>query len=207
MCCCQNSGAIEEAADTFRKAQARDPQNFTALLGLGTSLATLHQYVEAANYLQQASDLRPQDFQAGYQWAFALREAKRPSAAKGVLNRLSAPQGPELATKYYSLAGVIAEDLGEFPTAARCYRRAYETDPNSYEIYVALVRTNMSVGSIRFRRELAGTTGESVSRPELSSRTAICVDGRLPRGRSPIRGSFAAGPFERGRRAEPRTGL
>jgi tetratricopeptide (TPR) repeat protein len=140
-------GRNREAADTFREAQLYDPRNFTALLGLGTSLAALHEYAEAANYLQRASNVRPGDFQAGYQLAFALREAKHPAAAQRVLSHLAEPHETELATKYYSLAGVVAEDLKEFANAAESYRRALELNPNSYEIYFALVRAEMSAGS------------------------------------------------------------
>jgi tetratricopeptide (TPR) repeat protein len=139
-------GRNREAADTFRKAHARDPQNFTALLGLGTSLAALHQYAEAASYLQQAWKIHPGDFQTGYQWALALREAKHPAAAKQVLNQLSVPQESQLAEKYYSLAAVIAEDLKEFAAAAQFYRRAYQIDPNSFELYLGLVRATLSAG-------------------------------------------------------------
>ena len=46
--------------------------------------------------------------------------------------------------KYYSLAGVVAEDLKEFGAAAESYRRAYAIAPGSYEIYVALVRSILS---------------------------------------------------------------
>ena len=76
----------------------REPQNFTALLGLGTSLAALHDYAAAATSLQKAWNVRPGDFQAGYEWALALREAKQADAAKNVLNQVSAPQELDLAT-------------------------------------------------------------------------------------------------------------
>jgi tetratricopeptide (TPR) repeat protein len=141
-------GRNREAVTSFRDAQARGPRNFTALLGLGTALAALHEYVEAATYLQQAWAVRPGDFQAGYQWALALREGKQPAAAKRALNQLSPPQEPELAEKYYSLAAVISEDLKEFTAAAEFYRRAYEINPSSYDIYAALLRTNLSAGTV-----------------------------------------------------------
>ena len=141
-------GRYQDSAAAFREALAREPQNFTALLGLGTSLSALRQYAEAATYLQRAWKIHPGDFQTGYEWTLALREAKEVAAAKKVLNQIAPPQEPELAVKYYSLAGVVAEDMKEFSAAAQSYRRAYEISPSSYEIYLALVRAILSTGRV-----------------------------------------------------------
>ena len=140
-------GRHEDAAAAFREAQTRDPKNFTALLGLGTSLEAEQKHSEAAVYLQRAWDVRPGDFQAGYELALALREAKQPASAKKIVNQISAPQDSESAVKYYSLAGVVAEDLKEFGAASESYRRAYAIDPGSYELYVALLRSTLSAGA------------------------------------------------------------
>jgi len=137
-------GRAEDAAAAFREAQTLEPGNFTALLGLGMSLDGLHKPSEAAVYLQRALNVHPGDFQAGYELALALHEDKQFAAAKKVLNQITAPQDPDSAAKYYSLAGVVAEDLKEFGAAAESYRRAYAITPGSYEIYVALVRAILS---------------------------------------------------------------
>lgn len=140
-------GRNRDAANAFRGAQVRDPKNFTALLGLGTSLVALHEYGEAVNHLQKAWKAHPGDFQAGYEWALALREDKQPAAAKRVLEQVPVPQEPEVAVKYYSLAGVIAEDLKDFKAASQSYRQAYAFKPGEYEIYVGLVRATLSEGA------------------------------------------------------------
>ena len=140
-------GRHEDAATAFREAQTLEPQNFTALLGLGTSLEALHKHAEAAVYLQRAWDLRPGDFQAGYELALALREDRQSTAGKKVVDQIAAPQDPESAVKYYSLAGVVAEDLKEFGAASQFYRRAYGINPGSYEIYVALVRSTLTAAT------------------------------------------------------------
>jgi tetratricopeptide (TPR) repeat protein len=137
-------GRHQDAAAAFREAHSREPQNFNALLGLGTSLAALEKYDEAAKYLQRAWEVRPGDFQAGYEWAHALLEAKQPAAAKKVLNQLTVPQGSDSAVKYYSLAGVVAEGMNEFVPAAQFYRQAYTLNPDSYDLYLALVRASLS---------------------------------------------------------------
>jgi tetratricopeptide (TPR) repeat protein len=140
-------GRHQEAANAFREAQTREPQNFNALLGLGTSLAALHNYDDAASYLQKAWNLQPGDFQCGYEWAHALLEAMQLPAAKKVLNQLSVPQEPDSAAKYYSLAGVVAERMNEFASAAKYYGQAYGLTPGSYDIYLALVRSTLSMDS------------------------------------------------------------
>ena len=140
-------GRHEEAANAFREAHALDPQNFNALLGLGTSLAALKKYGEAAIFLEKAWTRRPGDFQAGYEWAHALLEAKRPAEASKVLSKMTAPSDAATAAKYYALAGVAAETTNDFAHAAHFYRRAYDLDPTSYEIYLALVRSTLAAGT------------------------------------------------------------
>jgi tetratricopeptide (TPR) repeat protein len=140
-------GRHQEAADAFREAHTREPQNFNALLGLGTSLAALHKYAEAASSLQEAWNLQPGDFQCGYELAHALLEANQLSAAQQALNQLPAPQEPDLAAKYYSLAGVVSERMNEFSAAAKEYGRAYALNPSSYDVYLALVRSTLSMDS------------------------------------------------------------
>ena len=139
-------GRLEDATAAFREAHTLDPKHFTALLGLGTCLEAMQKPAEAAVYLQRAWDLHPGDFQAGYELALALHEAKQPAAAKKFVNQISVPQDSESAVKYYSLAGVVAEDLKEFGVASDFYRRAYTINPGSYEIYVALVRSTLAAG-------------------------------------------------------------
>jgi tetratricopeptide (TPR) repeat protein len=141
------AGRHQDAARAFREALTLEPKNFTALLGLGTSLEALHKPAEAAVYLHRAWKVRPGDFQAGYELALALRESNQSGAAKKLVNQIAAPQDPEAAVKYYSLAGVVAEDLKEFTASSEFYGRAYAIHPDSYEIYVALVRSILSVGT------------------------------------------------------------
>jgi tetratricopeptide (TPR) repeat protein len=138
------AGRHEDAATAFREAQTLDPGNFTALLGLGTCLEALQKHVEAADYLERAWNVRPGDFQAGYELALALREAEQSAAARKFVNQIAPPPDPESAVKYYSLAGVVAEDLKDFRAASEFYHQAYKLNPRSYELYVALVRSTLS---------------------------------------------------------------
>jgi tetratricopeptide (TPR) repeat protein len=147
----------QDAAANFRQAYEREPQNFTALLGLGTSLAALHRYDEAANYLEKAWDARQGDFQAGYEWAHALFEAKRPAEAQKVLSQISVPQesGPaDYSLKYYSLTGAVAQALHQAAAATQAYRRAYGLSPGSFDIYLALVEAALSSPADSLREQL-----------------------------------------------------
>jgi tetratricopeptide (TPR) repeat protein len=171
-------GRYEDAAAAFRQSQALQPENFTALLGLGTSLEMLHKPAEAAVYLQRARDVHPADFQAGYELALALRDAKQSAAAKKVVDQIAAPQDAESAVKYYSLAGVVAEDLKEFEAASGFYRRAYAINPGSYEIYVALVRVTLSAG-IEPVKEAFPSPPENLSAPQNLALGTLFTSGGL----------------------------
>src|SRR5260370_29363521 len=145
-------GSHEEAVAGFREGHALDPASFTALLGLGTSLEAVQKHAEAAVYLQRAWNVRPGDFQTGYELALALRESKQSVAAKKIVNEIAVPRDSESAVKYFSLAGVVAEDLQEFLAASDFYGRAYAIQPDSYEIYVALVRSTLGTEAGPSRR-------------------------------------------------------
>ena len=134
-------GRHAEAAKLFRQALTEEPHNFTALVGLGTTLAETQEYGEAAPYLEKAWSSRAGDFQSGYELARTLQELKRPVEAQKVLTRLRPPQDRASAAKFYALSAGVAEQLGDQPAAIREYRRAYELSPQSFEIYLALVRS------------------------------------------------------------------
>jgi tetratricopeptide (TPR) repeat protein len=133
-------GKEEEAGQLFQLSLQREPDNFTARLGLGTVLLALKQAQKATGFLKPAWESNPTNFRAGYEYAFALRELKRPGEAQEVLLELGAPAEPGFATKYYALSGAVAEDLEDWPAAVRNYSRAYRLDPGEGEIYSSWVR-------------------------------------------------------------------
>jgi tetratricopeptide (TPR) repeat protein len=154
-------GRYAEAAKSFRQALTEEPHNFTALVGLGTTLAATQSYGEAAPYLEKAWSIRPGDFQTGYELARALRELKRPAEAHKVLTRLSPPQDSAIAAKFYALSAGVAEQLGDRRAAGRDYRRAYELSPQSFEIYLALVRAALGTGDKQWVQLPPAPTGLS----------------------------------------------
>lgn len=138
------SGRNQEAGEEFREALKRGPRDFTALLGLGATLARIENYADALAYLERAWQARPGDFQAGYELARVFRELKRPEDAQRILAHLSPPAIAALAAKYFLLSGVIAEDRRDPESALRDYRRAYELNPGGFELYLALARASLS---------------------------------------------------------------
>jgi len=138
-------GRSAEAAKTFRQAITEDPHNFTALVGLGTILAESRRYGEAVPYLEKARDSQPGDFQAGYELARSLMELKRPADAQKVLSRLVPPQDSATQAKFYVLSGEVAEQLADQTAASRDYRCAYDLTPQSFDIYLALVRSTLAM--------------------------------------------------------------
>jgi len=144
------SGRYDAAAEVFREGLAIEPSDFTGLVGLGTTLDAMQRYAEAAPYLKAAWLSHPEDLQASYEWAHVLRELKRPAEASEVLKRVRAPEGDPIATRLDMLSAVVAEDLGDLASAHRLYLRAYDKTPQSFEIYLGLVRTRRArdLGSI-----------------------------------------------------------
>ncbi len=148
------SGREAEAAELFRTAIERDPHNFTALLGLGATLSASQKYAEAEPYLQKAWIARPGDFRAGFEYAHALRELKRPAEARKTLGRLTPPGDPAVAAKFFTLSGVVAEDLTDWAAAIRAYGEAHKLARGSFEIYVSLIRASLRSGAGQQARTL-----------------------------------------------------
>ena len=140
-------GRPSEAVDFFRAALKREPESFKALLGLGVTLAALQQYAEARLPLDKAWSLQPGDFQTGYEYARVLHQLKRPSEAESVLARVTPPDQPSIAARYFTLSAVVAEDQGDRTKAVQFYGRAYQLDPQSFETYLALVRLILKLDS------------------------------------------------------------
>src|SRR5262249_38602683 len=70
---------------------------------------------------------------------------KRPAEAQKVLAKLSLPQDRAVGAKFYALSAGIAEQLGDQATASHDYRRAYELNSQSFEIYLALARITLGM--------------------------------------------------------------
>jgi len=154
-------GRSAEAATAFRQAIKEEPKNFTALVGLGTILSETREYGQAVPYLERAWSSRPGDFQAGYELARSLTELKRHSEAQKILKMLTSPQDAETAAKFYLLSASIAEQLRDQAAGTDNYRRAYELSPQSFDIYLALVRSTVAKRDTSWTQLPAAPTGLS----------------------------------------------
>ena len=155
------SGRSGEAARTFRQAITEEPHNFTALVGLGTILAESGEFGEALPYLEKAWGSQPGDFQTGYELARSLTELKRPAEAQKVLTRVVPPQDSGTQAKFYALAGTVGEQLADHAAASRDYRRAYGLTPQSFEIYLALLRSTLAMRDMSWTQLPPAPTGLS----------------------------------------------
>ncbi len=182
-----------EAAGLFRQAIQQEPHSFTALVGLGTILSQTQEYEKAVPYLQRAWSSRPGDFQAGYELARSLSELKRPSEAHSILTKLTVPQDNATAAKFYVLSARVAEELGDNQGATGNYRRAYELNPQSFEIYSALARSTLAKQDASWGRLPAAPPGLS---PEQHFALGLMFASR---GAYPI----AVAHFERTLQLEP----
>src|SRR5438105_8984271 len=72
-------------------------------------------------------------------------ELKRPADAQKVLSRLVPPQDSATQAKFYVLSGEVAEQLADQTAASRDYRCAYDLTPQSFDIYLALVRSTLAM--------------------------------------------------------------
>ena len=145
-------GRSDDAAKTFRQALSEEPHNFTALVGLGTILAESRKSADALPYLEKAWGSQPGDFQTGYELARSLTELKKAGEAQKVLARVAPPQDSATRAKFYVLSAEIAEQLADQPAASRDYRRAYDLTPQSFEIYLALVRSTLAMRDPSWRQ-------------------------------------------------------
>ena len=66
-------GRHAEAAKSFRQALTEEPNNFTALVGLGTTLAETQEYAEAARYLEKAGPLILETSKPAMSWLGCCR--------------------------------------------------------------------------------------------------------------------------------------
>ena len=138
-------GQQGEAAKLFGEALRRNSRDFTALLGLGAALSSSGDYSHAVSYFRRAWEVKPGDFQSGYEYAFALGKLNRPLEAEKVLAGLRPPSDPTESAKYFALLGSLAAARRDWAAASQRYSKAYQFAPNSFEIYSAMVTASLQI--------------------------------------------------------------
>src|SRR5207244_154875 len=84
--------------------------------------------------------------------AGSLTELNKAGEAQKVLAMVAPPQDSATRAKFYVLSAEIAEQLADQPAASRDYRRAYDLTPQSFEIYLALVRSTLAMRDPSWRQ-------------------------------------------------------
>jgi tetratricopeptide (TPR) repeat protein len=118
----QSLNRMNEAADTFRTAQALEPQNFDAALQLGLCLQRLGDIANARVALSQAVTLEPAAAQGWFALGLAEQDAGVwPAAITAYRAALEAQ--PDLAEGAVNL-GIVLQETGDMAAAKDAYRRA-----------------------------------------------------------------------------------
>ncbi len=120
------SGNLPTAAGLYRQAHTLDPRNARHLIGLGTTLARLGQFEEAAETFDRATKLAPDNVDARHGYGNALIALDRPSAA---LSQFEAALGLREEVRSLNGIGIAHDMLGDHTAAQAHYRTALVLEP------------------------------------------------------------------------------
>lgn len=116
-----------ESARALKIVVKNDPSDRRAVSMLALSLYSINDFGQAAKVFDQVQDETLADPRMTYAWATSLVRTNDKQGAATVLAKLVAmPIPPGML----ALAGKLYADMGEQKSAAECYRRAKEQDPN-----------------------------------------------------------------------------
>jgi tetratricopeptide (TPR) repeat protein len=138
--------SLSATEKSLRDAANNDPGNFEANRRLGKLLANHGKAGEAIRYLEQAYQLRPQDYETGYELAYAYAEIgdyeRARSRALALLAQQESSQdkaGQDNAghdkAKLHHLLGEVEEKLSHPLEAVREYQRAADVDPSEPNLF------------------------------------------------------------------------
>jgi predicted O-linked N-acetylglucosamine transferase (SPINDLY family) len=133
---CFGAGKLEEAAEFYRQAIARNPRYAEACSNLGSVLQAQGKLQEAVVHYREAVTLNPDLLTAHNNLAFALMQLGQTDAARESFQRVVALD-PEHAAALQNL-GIIAAQSGDFPQAETLLRRALITDEKNPALHTNL---------------------------------------------------------------------
>jgi Tfp pilus assembly protein PilF len=138
---------FNKAQTEFEEALRRDPRSPTALHGMGRLLATEHQYVPAAHWLEQALAVEPGDVQASIWLAYVQEQLGNLRDAEQTLRAAMAQTSTPVAS--LKLADFLQRH-GRFEEAERILRDVLRTDPLN-------AAAHNSLGTVLFKKgDVAG---------------------------------------------------
>lgn len=125
-------GRLDEAADAVADAVAADPGD-PALSALGGAVEYHRgEFARAANYLERAHALRPQDLVVRTNLAESYFHIGRREDAQALCDEASALADPSL--RLARLAGHLAQEARDFPLATRLYRHVLARQPDDWSL-------------------------------------------------------------------------
>ncbi len=127
---------LDEAVSELKTSLKLDPHNGSTLSNLGQAWMLKGKPRDAAPAFAEAAALRPDDPQLAYDLALALYESGSLKEAGAALGRIS-PEGS--SDQVESLAGDVAEKLGDFKAAFQHYQAAAQKNPSDQNIYALAI--------------------------------------------------------------------
>jgi tetratricopeptide (TPR) repeat protein len=124
------SNNARAAIPELRTALASDPRNASTQSNLGQALMLAAQPADAAKAFASASALGPANSELIYNLALAQYESGAFREASATLARIATP-----TDQTESLAGDIAERLGDFKQAIEHYQSAAQSNPSDANLY------------------------------------------------------------------------
>jgi tetratricopeptide (TPR) repeat protein len=120
----------------LRDALQQHPESFDASYRLGRLLVAEGKAPEGLPYLQQASRLKPGDYDAAYEFALARAGSGDYKGARSDVQALISLQNmPQQKADLHHLLGEVEEKLGNPLEAVKEYQRAAELDPSESNLF------------------------------------------------------------------------
>lgn len=123
-----------------------NPQTYDYLIHAGI-LDSMGDFENAQPYYMEVIKARPDDIPANLYLANALYATGKSDAAELRLKKLSKAQ-PDVSIIFYYLGG-LANDRGQFASAASYFKQAIKLEPDNKKIYIAYLATLINQNKIK----------------------------------------------------------
>lgn len=125
-----------EAVDSFKKAVAADPKDYTAHFNLALVYSLQGKNAEAIPEYKTVLDLKPDLYQAELNLGISLMREKRPAEALPYLQAAAGQKPNEYRPEYYVAAALLG--AGNFSKAEQAFASALQIDPKSADAELGL---------------------------------------------------------------------
>ena len=154
------SGSSNEARKHFQKALKLNPDNVTAMLGLGNLNYQAKMYKDALKQFRAARKLNPNNVDASFMIARTVLAQGKPMDALKALMAIG--RGAKGKAELPYLLGRVEEELGEFKDAEKHYREAMKLKPKFFKPYLHLSRIFMKQNEQKKALEVLRTAQKKI---------------------------------------------